>query len=108
MRRLATSRKLIVFTEHRDIVNYLVDRLHTLLGDHDAVVHMSCNTRQDQCKAVQNRFTQDPDVIVLSRHRSSRRAHKPLTDAFGGEQRGDGAKYRINSATQVALLRAAG
>ena len=32
-------RKLIIFTEHRDTLNYLVERLRTLLGRPEAVVH---------------------------------------------------------------------
>ena len=58
-------RKLIVFTEHRDTLNYLVDRLRTFLGNHDAVVHISGGTRRDERRAVQHRFTQDPQVLVL-------------------------------------------
>ena len=58
-------RKLIVFTEHRDTLNYLVDRLRIFLGDHDAVVHISGGTRRDERRAVQHRFTQDPGVLVL-------------------------------------------
>jgi len=58
-------RKLIVFTEHRDTLNYLVDRLRTFLGNHDAVVHISGSTRRDERRAVQHRFTQDPNVLVL-------------------------------------------
>ena len=58
-------RKLIVFTEHRDTLNYLVDRLRTFLGDDEAVVHISGSTRRDERRAVQHRFTQDPDVLVL-------------------------------------------
>ena len=58
-------RKLIVFTEHRDTLNYLVDRLRTFLGDHDAVVQISGGTRRGERRAVQHRFTQDPGVLVL-------------------------------------------
>ena len=58
-------RKLIVFTEHRDTLNYLVDRLRTFLGNHEAVVHISGSTRRDERRAVQHRFTQDPEVLVL-------------------------------------------
>ncbi len=58
-------RKLIVFTEHRDTLNYLVDRLRTFFGSHDAVVHISGSTRRDDRRTVQHRFTQDPGVLVL-------------------------------------------
>jgi ERCC4-related helicase len=33
-----TRRKLIVFTEHRDTLNYLVEKLRTYLGKSEAVV----------------------------------------------------------------------
>ena len=58
-------RKLIVFTEHRDTLNYLVDRLRTFLGSQEVVVHISGSTHRDERRAVQHRFTQDPGVLVL-------------------------------------------
>ena len=58
-------RKLIVFTEHRDTLNYLVDRLRTFLGSDDAVVHISGGTSRDERRAIQHRFTQNSDVLVL-------------------------------------------
>ena len=58
-------RKLIVFTEHRDTLNYLVDRLRTFLGADEAVVHISGGTGRDERRRIQHRFTQDPDVLVL-------------------------------------------
>ena len=58
-------RKLIIFTEHRDTMNYLVDRLRTFLGDQEAVVHISGSTAREERRAIQQRFTQDKDTIVL-------------------------------------------
>ena len=58
-------RKLIIFTEHRDTLNYLVDRLRTFLGSHDAVVSISGSTGRDERRAIQQTFTQDRDCIVL-------------------------------------------
>lgn len=58
-------RKLIVFTEHRDTLNYLVDRLRTFLGSTEAVVHISGGTTRDERRVIQQRFTQDKDTIVL-------------------------------------------
>lgn len=58
-------RKLIVFTEHRDTLNYLVDRLRTFLGSEKAVVHISGSTGRDERRRIQHSFTQDSEVEVL-------------------------------------------
>lgn len=58
-------RKLIVFTEHRDTQNYLVDRLRTFLGSSEAVVAISGGTGREERRAIQQRFTSDPDCTVL-------------------------------------------
>ena len=58
-------RKLIVFTEPRDTLTYLADRIGTRLGRPEAVVviHGSVG-REDRRKAVEA-FTHDKDVLVL-------------------------------------------
>ncbi len=58
-------RKIIVFTEHRDTLNYLVDQIRTLLGRDDAVVAIHGGVRREERRKVQERFTQDKDVRVL-------------------------------------------
>ncbi len=58
-------RKLIVFTEHRDTLNYLIAKLRTLLGRHEAVVTIHGGVGREDRKKVQEAFTQDKDVIVL-------------------------------------------
>jgi superfamily II DNA or RNA helicase len=66
MRQADGSRhKLIVFTEHRDTLNYLTERLRTLLGRPDAVVAIHGGVPREQRRYVQERFTQDPEVVVL-------------------------------------------
>lgn len=57
--------KLVVFTEHRDTLRYLEDRVTTLLGRQEAVVviHGSMG-REDRLRA-QEAFRHDPDVQVL-------------------------------------------
>ena len=58
-------RKLIVFTEPRDTLNYLADRIRTLLGRPEAVVVIHGGVgREDRRKAVEA-FTHDKDVLVL-------------------------------------------
>lgn len=58
-------RKLVIFTEHRDTLAYLHDRLSTLLGDPDAIVVVHGQTPRDQRRALQESFTSNPDVLVF-------------------------------------------
>lgn len=57
--------KLIVFTEHKDTVNYLVGKIRNLLGDDDAVVTIHGGVRRDERRRIQTEFTEDPQVRVL-------------------------------------------
>jgi superfamily II DNA or RNA helicase len=59
------NQKLIIFTEHRDTLNYLKARITTLLGLSESVViiHGSIG-REDRMKA-QEAFNHDPAVKVL-------------------------------------------
>ena len=57
--------KLVVFTEHRDTLNYLESRITTLLGSKESVVRIHGGMgREDRVKA-QESFKHDPDVRVL-------------------------------------------
>jgi len=58
-------RKLVIFSEHRDTVNYLADRLRTLLGRPEAVVTIHGSMGREERRKVQERFTQDKDVQIL-------------------------------------------
>lgn len=58
-------RKLIVFTEHRDTLEYLARRVRALIGRADAVVAIHGGTAREQRRAIRDRFNQDPDVRVL-------------------------------------------
>lgn len=57
--------KLIIFTEHKDTLGYLAQRVASLLGDPGAVVTIRGGMRRDARREVQRRFTQDRDVRVL-------------------------------------------
>lgn len=57
--------KLIIFTEHKDTLAYLRDRIANLLGDVDEVVTIQGGMRRDDRREVQRRFTQDKEVRVL-------------------------------------------
>jgi len=57
--------KIVIFSEHRDTLNYLVERIRGVLGRPEAVVQIhGAMGREDRRKA-QEGFTQDKDVQVL-------------------------------------------
>ncbi|MGI8439718.1 MAG: helicase-related protein [Thermoleophilaceae bacterium] len=58
-------RKLIIFTEHRDTLNYLAERIRTLLGDPEAVVTIHGGLRRQDRGRAQEAFVGDPEVTVL-------------------------------------------
>lgn len=57
--------KLVVFTEHRDTLNYLVQRVTTLLGRTEAVVTIHGGMGREERLKAQESFRHDPDVQVL-------------------------------------------
>ena len=59
------GQKLVVFTEHKDTLNYLSDRITTVIGRPEAVVVIHGGlSRRDRLKA-QEAFRHDPQVRVL-------------------------------------------
>jgi superfamily II DNA or RNA helicase len=58
-------RKLIIFSEHRDTLNYLVERLRILLGRSETVVAIHGGMGREERRKAQEAFTQDKDVLVL-------------------------------------------
>lgn len=59
------SQKLVIFTEHRDTLTYLEDRIRTLIGRPDSIVCIHGGMgREDRMKA-QEAFRHDPEVRVL-------------------------------------------
>lgn len=58
-------RKLIIFTEHRDTLNYLRDRIGSLIGKPEAVVMIHGGMGREDRRKAQSLFTQDRDVEVL-------------------------------------------
>jgi superfamily II DNA or RNA helicase len=61
----AAPDKLIIFSEHRDTLRYLVDRIGRLLGSSDPVVAIHGGMAREARKAAQVRFTSDPTCLVL-------------------------------------------
>jgi superfamily II DNA or RNA helicase len=60
-----SPRKLIVFTEHRDTLHYLVDKLRAYLGRPEAVVAIHGGVAREERRVIQERFTQDKDCLIL-------------------------------------------
>jgi len=58
-------RKLVIFTEHRDTLNYLTNKIRTLLGRDEAVVTISGGMGREERRRIQESFTQDPTVQIL-------------------------------------------
>lgn len=57
--------KVIIFTEHRDTLYYLADRIRGLLGNNDAVVTIQGGMRREERKLVEGRFKNESNVSVL-------------------------------------------
>ena len=58
-------RKLIVFTEAKDTLNYLADRIRTRLGKPEAVVVIHGGVRREERKRAVEAFTQDRGTLVM-------------------------------------------
>ena len=61
----APTQKLVVFTEHRDTLEYLKGRVSTLLGSPDSVVEIHGGLRREERKKAEEAFKHDPSVRVL-------------------------------------------
>ncbi len=59
------QRKLVIFTEHRDTLNYLMERLSTLIGRTEAIVTIHGGMRREDRRDVEDRFRNDPDTLIL-------------------------------------------
>ncbi len=57
--------KLVIFTEHRDTLNYLFERVTTLLGRPEAVVTIHGGMGREERKKAEEAFKQDVTVQVL-------------------------------------------
>lgn len=60
-----TREKVIIFTEHRDTLRYLHDKISSLLGDENAVVTIHGGMLRDDRRKVEALFKQDKDVRIL-------------------------------------------
>ncbi len=58
-------RKMVIFTEHRDTLNYLAERLRSLLGNPEALVTIHGGMGREERAKAQEGFRQDKDVLIL-------------------------------------------
>ena len=58
-------KKIVIFTEHRDTLNYLAQRLRDFLGKPEAVVTISGGMPREARKAAEHSFKNDPHVMIL-------------------------------------------
>jgi len=60
-----SHRKLIIFTEHKDTLNYLVTRITDVFGRANAVVAIHGGTKREDRRKIQLAFEQDKEIVVL-------------------------------------------
>jgi len=63
--RYGERRKLIIFTEHKDTLRYLFDRISGLFGGDEAIVVIHGGVKREERRKIQERFTQDKEVVIL-------------------------------------------
>lgn len=59
------QRKLIIFTEHRDTLHYLEQRIAGVLGNAEVIVTIHGGTHRDERRKRQALFGSDPEVRIL-------------------------------------------
>jgi SNF2 family DNA or RNA helicase len=59
------QRKLIIFTEHRDTLNYLAVKIRGLIGNEESVVMIHGGVKREERRKVQELFRNDPSTRVL-------------------------------------------
>lgn len=57
--------KLIIFTEHKDTLNYLASKIRSLLGNEEAVITIHGGMLRDERRKAEQLFKQDVGVRVL-------------------------------------------
>lgn len=57
--------KLIIFTEHKDTLNYLTDKIRSLLGSEESVITIHGGMLRDERRKAEQLFKQDIGVRVL-------------------------------------------
>ncbi|MCB1255846.1 MAG: DEAD/DEAH box helicase family protein [Microthrixaceae bacterium] len=63
--RTGKPRKLIIFTEHRDTLNYLTERIQKLIRHPKAVVSIHGGVRRHDRRAITEEFTKNPECRIM-------------------------------------------
>jgi len=63
--KASPTQKLVIFTEHRDTLTYLEQRIATLLGKRESVVCIHGGMGREERMKTQESFRHDPEVKVL-------------------------------------------
>ena len=79
--------KLVIFTEHRDTLNYLHQRITTLLGRQEAVVMIHGGIGREDRRAIQDSFLHDPEVLDSPSQRCCLGGDQPPAGPSDGELR---------------------
>ena len=58
-------RKIIIFTEHRDTLDYLQAKITAQFGRADSVITIHGGTRREDRQLARERFTHNPEAVVL-------------------------------------------
>jgi len=58
-------KKLVLFTEQRDTLNYLTEKLADRLGNQNAIVAIHGGTPRERRRQIQEAFENDPEVLIL-------------------------------------------
>jgi superfamily II DNA/RNA helicase len=58
-------RKIVIFTEHKDTLTYLTNRIQTLLGRQDSVINIHGSMGREDRKKAEELFKQEKNVQVL-------------------------------------------
>ena len=60
-----SRRKLVIFTEHRDTLRYLHEKITVLFGRAENITIIDGSVNRDKRRAIEDRFRNDPDVHYL-------------------------------------------
>ena len=80
-------RKLIVFTEPKDTLHYLRDKIQARLGNPDAVAVIHGGVTREERRKVIERFMQDRDLLVLVANDAAGEGVEPSARPFDGQLR---------------------
>lgn len=58
-------RKLVIFTEFRDTLNYLAERIRNLLGHRESLVTIHGGMGREERNKAKEAFTQDKEILIL-------------------------------------------